>query len=121
MSRMVFNPLTGHLDIVEVTNIPLASTAPVNVTKEAAEIGVSTYASRSDHKHDIDTAVPTAIVPGATADEGTGIAGIHIVEPPLAHGRDGGPGPFAMATLSHHPMILGVEIPGRYPKKCKDE
>lgn len=46
--------------------------------------------------------------------------GIPIVEPPLVHGRDGGPAPPARATVPHHPTVLGVEIPGRDPKKCRE-
>lgn len=51
------------------TNTPLASTAPVDVTKATAAIGVGTTAARQDHKHDIATAAPSNI--GTANDEGT--------------------------------------------------
>lgn len=53
------------------TNLALASTAPVNVTKAAAAVGTGTTAARADHKHDITTAIAGATTPGATAAEGT--------------------------------------------------
>lgn len=52
------------------TNTPLTSTAPVNVTKAAAVVGVSTEAARQDHKHDVATAAPGAIAIGDVAAEG---------------------------------------------------
>jgi hypothetical protein len=39
----------------------LTSTAPVNVTKAAAAVGVGTDAARNDHKHDITTGTPVAV------------------------------------------------------------
>jgi pectin methylesterase-like acyl-CoA thioesterase len=53
------------------TNTPLTSTAPVNVTKAAAVVGVSTEAARQDHKHDITTGSPVAAAIGDTQAEGT--------------------------------------------------
>lgn len=51
------------------TATPLASTAPVNATKAAADVGVATTAARADHKHDVSTA---AAVDLSTANaEGT--------------------------------------------------
>ena len=50
---------------------PLSSTAPVNVTKAAASAGVSTEASRQDHKHDVDTAAAGTIGVGDSAAEGS--------------------------------------------------
>ena len=54
------------------TATPLATVAPVDVTKATAVIGVSTKAAKEDHKHDVSTAVPVAI-DGANA-EGTSTA-----------------------------------------------
>lgn len=53
------------------TNTPLTNTAPVNVTKATAAVGVSTEAARSDHKHDITTAAAIANPPGTANAEGT--------------------------------------------------
>jgi hypothetical protein len=51
---------------------PLSNTAPVNVTKAAADKGVGTASSRYDHKHDISVAAPaaSAVAVGNTADVG---------------------------------------------------
>jgi hypothetical protein len=43
------------------TNTPLAATAPVDVTKAAAVIGVSAEAAHADHKHNILTAMAVTI------------------------------------------------------------
>jgi hypothetical protein len=48
----------------------LSVTAPVNVTKSAALVGVGVTAARSDHKHDIDTAIAGTIAVGDAAAEG---------------------------------------------------
>lgn len=48
----------------------LATTAPVDVTKAAAVIGVGTKAARNDHKHDIFTAVAGTAAVGDVAAEG---------------------------------------------------
>lgn len=48
----------------------LTSSAPVNVTKSAAVIGVSTEAARADHKHDIDTATASSLTPDLANAEG---------------------------------------------------
>jgi len=53
------------------TNTPLSSTAPVNVTKAAAAVGVGSTAARTDHKHDISTGIAAAQVPGDSAIEGS--------------------------------------------------
>lgn len=47
--------------------LPTAS-APVNVTKSAAVVGVATTFARADHKHDIATAAPSSI--GTANSEG---------------------------------------------------
>jgi len=49
--------------------------APVNVSTTANAEGAATTLSRSDHKHDVTTAVPGgAVAPGAVAAEGAGAA-----------------------------------------------
>lgn len=48
----------------------LTAIAPVNVTKAAAAVGVSTEAARGDHKHDVTTAAPATGIGGANS-EGT--------------------------------------------------
>ena len=53
------------------TATPLTASAPANVTKAAAAVGVATDAARSDHKHDIATAAAVAATIGAANGEGT--------------------------------------------------
>jgi hypothetical protein len=48
----------------------LAITAPADVTKAAAAVGTSTTVARSDHKHDVSTAVAGAVAIGDAAGEG---------------------------------------------------
>ena len=48
----------------------LTSTAPADVTKAAAVVGVSTETARADHKHDITTAAAGTIAVGDAAAEG---------------------------------------------------
>ena len=55
------------------TNTPLSSTAPVNVDKSAAAVGVDTTAARADHKHDTNTAAPSTNLT-ATTSNGEGLA-----------------------------------------------
>lgn len=49
------------LDGVATGAAALTSAAPANVTKAAAAVGVDTTAARSDHKHDVTTAVAVAV------------------------------------------------------------
>lgn len=58
------------IDAIIVSAVGLATGAPVNVTKSAAVIGVSTLAARQDHKHDVTTDAAAAVVAGASASEG---------------------------------------------------
>ncbi|NJO18605.1 MAG: hypothetical protein HC877_23630 [Thioploca sp.] len=53
------------------TNTPLTASAPANVTKATAAVGVATDAARADHKHDINTASAAANPPGSTSTEGS--------------------------------------------------
>jgi hypothetical protein len=61
------------LDSVASSAAALTAVAPVNVTKAAAAVGVATDAARSDHKHDVTTAVTVAgsVAVGSVAAEGT--------------------------------------------------
>jgi len=51
--------------------VSLTNTAPVNVTKAAAVVGVATDAARADHKHDVTTAAPGATGVGTASGEGS--------------------------------------------------
>jgi hypothetical protein len=53
------------------SGVSLASTAPANVTRAAAAVGVGTTAARDDHKHDIAIAAPAALVVGGSAVTGS--------------------------------------------------
>ena len=54
-----------------VAPLAVTSTAPADVTKAAAAVGVATDAARRDHKHDISTAAASANPPGTSSAEGT--------------------------------------------------
>jgi hypothetical protein len=62
---------SGGVSLSAMAGVPLASTAPADVTKAAAAVGVGTSAARADHKHDVTTATASAQAPGDTAAEGT--------------------------------------------------
>lgn len=51
--------------------VALTTNAPANVTAAAAAVGVGTAAARDDHKHNISTAAPSALVVGGSAVTGT--------------------------------------------------
>lgn len=53
------------------TPLALTASAPVNVTKAAAAVGVATAAAKADHKHDITTDVGGSWSVGSSAAEGT--------------------------------------------------
>ena len=57
------------LDGIATSAAALTSSAPVNVTKAAAAVGVATDAARADHKHDVTTASATSV--GAANAEGS--------------------------------------------------
>ena len=59
------------LDGIASSAAALASTAPANVTKAAAAVGVGTTAARADHKHDITTAAAVALTVGGSNAEGS--------------------------------------------------
>lgn len=58
------------IDTISYNAAPLTSTAPLNVTKDTADVGIDGYAARSDHKHDISTAVAVSLTPGDSNAEG---------------------------------------------------
>lgn len=53
------------------TPVALTSSAPANVTKATAAVGVATDAARSDHKHDITTAAASSLTVGGSSAEGS--------------------------------------------------
>jgi len=65
----------ARADHVHAGPLP-SSTAPVNVTKAIAAAGISSRASRQDHKHDVATEAPVAgaVQIGNTATEGSAIS-----------------------------------------------
>ena len=57
----------GAIDAIKplLGGASLTNTAPADVTKAAAAVGVATDAARSDHKHDVATAAPSSVaLPG---------------------------------------------------------
>lgn len=56
------------------TNTPLTNTSPVDVTRSTSQVGVSTEAARSDHKHDISTSTPVAVGTGSIEGTSTSLA-----------------------------------------------
>lgn len=54
--------------IVGVAAAVLTASAPVDVTKAAAAVGVATSAARADHKHNVATAAPTVGIGGTNAE-----------------------------------------------------
>jgi hypothetical protein len=77
----------------------LTSSAPANVTKSAAVVGVATTAARADHKHDIFTGVdPVEIQDGVgPGDEGTSTA-LSRADHVHYHGALGGGSDHALVT-----------------------
>lgn len=80
------------------TNTPLTATAPVNVTKAAAVVGVSTEAARQDHKHDIATATAVDLTDSTNA-EGSSTS-LSRADHQHSHGTRGGGTLHAAATTS---------------------
>lgn len=79
------------------TATPLSSSAPANVTKDTAVIGVSTTAARSDHRHDITTGVPSTVGTANSEGAGTALARADHVH---SHGNQAGGALHAVATTS---------------------
>jgi hypothetical protein len=77
---------------------PLATTAPPDVDKSTAAVGVSGSAARADHKHDAVTASAVEIT-DSTSDEGSG-APLARADHAHAHGDRGGGSLHALATTS---------------------
>lgn len=70
------------------TNTPLATVAPVDVTKAAAVIGVSAEAAKADHKHDVSTAAAVELT-DSTNGEGVS-SSLARADHTHAHGNRGG-------------------------------
>lgn len=62
------DPATTPFQQSGVNNTPFAETAPVDVTKAAAAIGVLNTVARADHKHDASTGTPGTVTFGAAAE-----------------------------------------------------
>jgi hypothetical protein len=56
------------LDDISAAAAALTASAPADVTKAAAAVGVATTAARADHKHDVTTAAPTGGLGAALAE-----------------------------------------------------
>ena len=56
------------LDGIAASAAALTSSAPVDVTKAAAAVGVATDAARADHKHDVSTAAGTIGIGGGNSE-----------------------------------------------------
>lgn len=80
------------------TNTPLSAVAPVDVTKAAAVVGIAVSAARSDHKHDITTAVAVDVTDSTNAE---GVATtLARSDHTHAHGARGGDTLHAVAIAS---------------------
>lgn len=53
------------------STLALTAVNPVDVTKAAANVGIATTAAKSDHKHDVSTAAPTAVGVSTASAEGS--------------------------------------------------
>lgn len=58
------------LDGISASAAELTASAPENVTKATAAVGVATAAARADHKHDVATASASSLTPGGSNAEG---------------------------------------------------
>jgi len=90
---------------------PLTNTPPVDVTKSAAVVGISSEAARGDHKHDASTAVASSQAPGDVAAEGSATSlarsdhkhGLPATWPPANHApahQSGGGDPIKLDDLA---------------------
>ena len=91
-----FNTGTGLWEPATPVITPLASTAPPNVTKTAAETGVGTTAARAEHKHDVTTATAVELTDSTNAEgAATSLARSNHTH---AHGNRGGGSLHALAV-----------------------
>lgn len=77
----------AKLDGVATSAAALTASAPANVTKATAAVGVATAAARADHKHDVTTGSPSGI--GTDNEEGTSTA-LSRSDHVHSHGAQGG-------------------------------
>lgn len=102
--RLLYRDPSG--DIVGLAPLALTSTAPVNVTKSAAVVGVSMEAARADHKHDITTAAPVTIGSANTEGSSTSLARADHVH---SHGDQAGGSLHAAATTTVNGFMSGAD------------
>lgn len=68
--NLVFeDKVTGNKKLSELVPPTLATSAPADVTKATAAVGVSTTVARQDHKHDVSTGTPSSV--GTSNSEGS--------------------------------------------------
>lgn len=107
------------LDGIASSAAALTATAPVNVTKAAADAGVGTTAARHDHKHDVTTATAGAVQAGASAAEGAATslarsdhAHSVAVAAPVAIGTANAAGAASTFVRSDHVHAHGAQTDG---------
>jgi hypothetical protein len=98
--------------------VPLAVAAPVDVDAAPAAVGVSLFAARADHKHDVLAGAPTTILPDdvpaigagpalALADHVHGIVSAAPADIGIAN-AEGAAGAFARSDHVHRGQLLQV-------------
>lgn len=108
------------LGVTPITFIPfgvsLATSAPLNVSRTAAVVGVSPKAARDDHKHDIDTAAPGTIQADDSASEGVATTLARsdhkhsiVTDPPVDIAQANSEGTAASFARSDHVHAHGVQ------------
>jgi hypothetical protein len=83
------------IGVAAPTGLALTAVAPVNVTRVAAAVGVSTEAARGDHKHDISVAAPVTIGTANATGTSSSLAAANHVH---AHGNQAGGALHAVAV-----------------------
>lgn len=68
---VLYPDITNSSWALAANGAAVTSSAPVNVTKAAAAVGVATDAARADHKHDVTTAAASGLTHQATSSEGS--------------------------------------------------
>lgn len=98
----VLQTMGGAANPIWAAVVALTASAPVNVTKAAADAGTATDAARSDHKHDVTTAPAVSV--GSSNSEGTSAA---LARADHTH---------AVTSLSFTPLALATAAPGNVTK-----